>query len=348
MAHLNYYQDGGDEGSQHCQSCEILPFKTSAASLGSFLLHGNLDIWVKEAKHLPNMDLLNKSLGVGRLSGKKVETSDPYVTIVVAGAVIARTFVIRDDENPVWEQHFYVPVAHYGTELQFVVKDSDILGSEIMGAVGIPVEQIILGLPIDGTYPILGANGKQINSKATLSISIHYIPIDKLTIYDGGVGSSPSSEGVPGTYFPLRRGGNVTLYQDAHVNEGSLPNVWLDNGMLYQRGCCWRDIYDAILRARRLIYIAGWSVNHLVRLVRDDHDVVNSNLGELLRAKSQEGVRVLLLVWDDPTSTTIFGYKTEGVMNTGDDDTRRYFKRSSVRVLLCPRNARKGTWAKKQ
>ncbi|GFQ07074.1 phospholipase d gamma 1 [Phtheirospermum japonicum] len=80
----------------------------------------------------------------------------------------------------------------------------------------------------------------------------------------------------------------------------------------------------------------------------DDPYVTNSNLGELLKVKSQEGVRVLLLVWDDPTSTSILGYKTEGVMNTGDDETRRCFKHSSVKVLLCPRIAVKGSWAKKQ
>jgi hypothetical protein len=28
-----------------------------------------------------------------------------------------------------------------------------------------------------------------------------------------------------------------------------------------------------------------------------------------LKMKSQEGVRVLLLVWDDPTSRSILGYK---------------------------------------
>jgi phospholipase D1/2 len=32
-------------------------------------------------------------------------------------------------------------------------------------------------------------------------------------------------------------------------------------------------------------------------------------LGDLLRKKSQEGVRVLLLVWDDPTSRSLLGIK---------------------------------------
>ncbi|PIN08995.1 Phospholipase D1 [Handroanthus impetiginosus] len=358
MAHLTY-SDSMSGGSQHGQGVQFVPFKTSAGSLRVLLLHGNLDIWVKEARNLPNMDLFHKNLGdmFGRLSGKfisKIEgstptkiTSDPYVTIAVSDAVIGRTFVISNSENPVWNQHFHVPVAHYGAEVHFVVKDSDVVGSQMIGAVGVPVEQIISGARIEGTYPIFGPKKKHCNPGAVLSLSIQYIPMEMVPLYHGGVGADLSYQGVPGTYFPLRRGGTVTLYQDAHTHDGLLPKLWLANGRLYQHGQCWRDIYDAIFQARRLIYITGWSVYHLVQLVRDDPNVKNSTLGELLKAKSQEGVRVLLLVWDDPSSTSILGYKTEGVMNTSDEETRRYFKHSSVQVLLCPRTAGKGSWAKK-
>ncbi|KAL2516978.1 Phospholipase D beta 1 [Abeliophyllum distichum] len=357
MANL-VYSDSMNGGSQHGQGVEIFPSKTG--SLKVLLLHGNLDIWVKEARNLPNMDLFHKRLGdmFGRLPGKfgsKVEgnmsskiTSDPYVTIAVSNAVIGRTFVISNTENPVWGQHFYVPVAHYAAEVQFVVKDSDVVGSQTMGAVGIPSEQILSGERVEGTYPILNANGKPCKPGAVLSLSIQYTPMEKLHLYHGGVGSDISYQGVPGTYFPLRRGGNVTLYQDAHVQDGSLPNLWLENGRPYQHGQCWRDIYDAIRQARRLIYITGWSVYHLVQLVRDDPNATDSSLGALLKVKSQEGVRVLLLVWDDPSSRSILGYKTEGMMNTSDEETRRYFKHSSVQVLLCPRTAGKGSWVKKQ
>lgn len=359
MAHLSY-SDSMSGGSQHGQGMQFVPIKTSAVSLKVLLLHGNLDIWVKEAKNLPNMDLFHKNLGdmLGRLSGKflsKVEgttppkiTSDPYVTISVSDAVIGRTFVISNSENPVWSQHFHVPVAHYGAEVHFVVKDSDVVGSQIIGAVGIPVEQVLSGARIEGTYPVIAANGKQCNPGAVLSLSIQYIPMERVPLYHGGVGADLSYQGVPGTYFPIRRGGNVTLYQDAHAHDEALPKLWLANGRLYQHGHCWRDIYDAICQARRLVYITGWSVYHLVQLVRDDPNVKNSCLGEVLKNKSQEGVRVLLLVWDDPTSTSILGYKTEGVMGTSDEETRRFFKHSSVQVLLCPRSAGKGSWAKKQ
>uniref|UniRef100_A0A5B7AKN7 Phospholipase D n=1 Tax=Davidia involucrata TaxID=16924 RepID=A0A5B7AKN7_DAVIN len=355
------YDDLLPEGSQHGQGVQIVPFKTSKGSLKILLLHGNLDIWVKEAKSLPNMDLFHKKLEdmFGRLPGKlssKVEgnsagknTSDPYVTISVSNAVIGRTFVIDNSENPVWMQHFYVPVAHYAAEVQFVVKDSDVVGSQIIGAVGIPVEQIYSGTKLEGTFPVLNASGKPCKPGAVLTISIQYTPMEKVTLYHSGVGAGPEYHGVPHTYFPLRRGGKVKLYQDAHVHVGDLPNLKLDHDMQYEHGDCWRDISDAISQARRLIYITGWSVYHKVRLVRDNGNATDCILGDLLKTKSQEGVRVLLLVWDDPTSRSILGFKTDGIMQTCDEETRRFFKHSSVQVLLCPRSAGKGhSWAKKQ
>ncbi|KAA8522329.1 hypothetical protein F0562_013310 [Nyssa sinensis] len=355
------YDGLSPEGSHHGQGVQVVPFKTSKGSLKVLLLHGNLDIWVKEAKNLPNMDLFHKKLEdvFGRLPGKlgsKIEgnvsgknTSDPYVTISVANAVIGRTFVISNSENPVWMQHFYVPVAHYASEVQFVVKDSDVVGSQIIGAVGIPAEQIYSGTKLEGTFPVLNASGKPCKAGAVLTISIQYTPIEKVTLYHSGVGAGPEYHGVPGTYFPLRRGGKVTLYQDAHLHDGCLPNLKLDHNMQYEHGDCWHDIFNAISQARRLIYITGWSVYHKVTLVRDNGNSTDCTLGDLLKTKSQEGVRVLLLVWDDPTSRNILGYKTDGVMQTYDEETRRFFKHSSVQVQLCPRSATKGhSWAKKQ
>ncbi|KAK1409061.1 hypothetical protein QVD17_41341 [Tagetes erecta] len=330
-----------DEGSRHPQGVQVVPFNTPAgASLKSVLLHGNLDICVKEANNLPNMDAINKKFTA------LPDTSDPYVTVSVANAVIGRTFVIDNDENPVWMQHFYVPVAHYTTEVLFVVKDSDVVGSQLIGAVGVPAEKLVDNYEISGTFPILNANGQPCKPGAVLTLSIKYIPVDKMVIYRDGVGSDPEFKGVPGTYFPLRRGGKVTLYQDAHV-DCTLPNLKLEGGLKFVQGDCWRDICDAIRQARRLIYITGWSIFHKVQLVRYGAKARDSILGDLLKSKANEGVRVLLLVWDDPTSKSIFGYKTEGVMQTHDEETRSFFKNSSVQVLLCPRSIRKSSWTKK-
>ncbi|KAK4269670.1 hypothetical protein QN277_022798 [Acacia crassicarpa] len=344
---------GSFNDSVHSPSLQIVP-SPNKGSLKVLLLHGNLDICVHEAKNLPNMDMFHKTLGdvVGKLPGNmgmnKI-TSDPYVTISVSNAVIARTFVISNSENPVWTQHFHVPVAHNAAEVHFAVKDNDVVGSQLMGIASIPVEQIYSGERIEGTYPVLNNNGKPCKPGAVLSLSIQYIPMERLSIYHQGVGAGPEYTGVPGTYFPLRKGGTVTLYQDAHVPDGCLPNVMLDQGMYYAHGKCWHDIFDAIRQARRLIYITGWSVWHKVQLVRDVGNPSGYALGDLLRSKSQEGVRVLLLIWDDPTSRSILGYKTDGVMATHDEETRRFFKNSSVKVLLCPRIAgKRHSWVKQR
>ncbi|KAJ6722826.1 PHOSPHOLIPASE D ALPHA 1 [Salix koriyanagi] len=356
-----YVHTSSFNGSKHGQGMEIVPVSGGKGSLRVLLLHGNLDICVCDAKNLPNLDMFHKTLGdmFNKYSGiisSKIEgqagtkiTSDPYVSISVADAVIGRTFVISNCENPVWMQNFYVPVAHHAAEVHFVVKDNDVVGSQLIGVVAIPVEQICSGDRIEGVYPILNSNGKQCKPGAALRISIQYIPMEKLSVYRDGVGAGPDYHGVPGTYFPLRKGGTVTLYQDAHVPDGRLPNVQLDDGMPYMHGKCWQDIFDAIRQARRLVYITGWSVWHKVTLVRDGGQHSGVTLGDLLRSKSQEGVRVLLLVWDDPTSRSVLGYKTDGIMATHDEETRRFFKHSSVQVLLCPRIAgKKHSWVKQR
>ncbi|ONL92984.1 phospholipase D15 [Zea mays] len=285
----------------------------SAGDAPAVLLHGSLDIWIHE----------------------------------VASAVVARTFVIPDDENPVWAQQFLVPVAHEAATVNFVVKDSDVVGAELIGVVAVRADQLQAGDMVEGAYPVLERNGKECAPGAVLRLSVQYVPVARLTMYHHGVTPGPDFAGVPRTYFPLRRGGKVTLYQDAHVPDGTLPEVRLGNGDCYRHGQCWRDVYDAICQARRLIYITGWSVFHTIHLVRDGHD--DMALGDLLRRKSQEGVRVLLLVWDDPTSRRLLGIKMEGYMGTRDEETRRFFKHSSVQILLCPRSAgKRHSWVKQQ
>ncbi|XP_076903495.1 phospholipase D gamma 1-like [Bidens hawaiensis] len=331
------------------QTVSLTPSKKALKVL---LLHGNLDIWILEAKNLPNMDMFHKTMGdvFNRLPGKKTRiTSDPYVSIAVTTAVIGRTYVISNNENPVWKQYFSVPVAHHAAEVHFLVKDSDVVGSQLIGVVAIPVEQLYLGSRIEGLFPLINTNGRPSKNGASLRLAIQYFSIDKLSLYHNGVGAGPQYIGVPGTYFPLRQGGRVTLYQDGHVHNRSLPDFKLDQDKHYVHGSCWNDIFEAISKARHLIYITGWSVWHKVKLVRGAANTPEITLGDLLKLKSQEGVRVLLLVWDDPTSRNILGYKIDGLMATHDEETRHFFKHSSVQVLLVPRVAgKRHSWIKKQ
>ncbi|KAD4982715.1 hypothetical protein E3N88_19386 [Mikania micrantha] len=323
-----------------------MPSGSHKKSLKVLLLHGNLNIWVHEAKALPNMDMLPKAVGDVFYGDKN--TSDPYVSIAITSAVIGKTYVIKNSENPVWNQEFNVHVAYHASEIHFLVKDNDRVGSQLIGVVAIAVENIYNGSKIDGYFPLMNTNGKHFKNGASLGLAIQYTPVERSSLYRNGVGAGPEYFGIPGTYFPLRKGGKVTLYQDAHVPDNSLPNAELDDGMHYVHGTCWIDIFNAIKDAQHLVYITGWSVWHKVTLVREKDDAPNYTLGDLLKTKSQEGVKALLLVWDDPTSRNIMGYNVDGFMATHDEETRRFFKNSSVHVLLCPRVAgKKLSWVKK-
>lgn len=281
-------------------------------------LHGDLDLWILEARCLPNMDLMAERMrkcftlfgscgsNLGKTSKHKMITSDPYVSVCLAGATVAQTRVILNTENPKWKEHFSVPVAHQVDKVDFQVKDNDLLGAELIGIVSIPVEVILTGKKISSWFSIIRPYGNPSRPYPELQLSIEFTPVDHNPLYANGVGAAPDFYGVPNAYFPLRKDGNVTLYQDAHVPEGELPQIQLDDGKVFEQAKCWEDICHAIIEAHHLIYIVGWSIYHPVKLVREPTKPLPKggelSLGELLKYKSEEGVRVLLLIWDDKTS----------------------------------------------
>lgn len=232
-----------------------------------------------------------------------------------------------------------VPLAHPVTEIEFHVKDDDVFGADLIGVATVPAQLINSGQLISDWFPLTGSYGKQPKQDAAVFLEMKFTKCDENTVYKSG----PNRFNVERSYFPLRHGGGVTLYQDAHVPENSLPKIKLDDGMVYGQGQCWEDICHAILEAHHLVYIVGWSIFHKVKLVREPTKGVPSGgdlaLGDLLKYKSEEGVRVLLLVWDDKTSHSKFGIKTAGVMQTHDEETRKFFKHSSVHCVLSPRYA---------
>uniref|UniRef100_A0A804KLZ8 phospholipase D n=1 Tax=Musa acuminata subsp. malaccensis TaxID=214687 RepID=A0A804KLZ8_MUSAM len=308
----------------------------SASAVEDVLLHGDLLLTVIEACRLPNMDYFSEHLrrcytsccppipgSTASKSGsdatqhhqnhhhRKIITSDPYVTASLAGATVARTRVISNSEDPAWNEHFNIPVAHRASTLELQVKDNDVFGAQLIGIVSIPTARIAAGKKIQDWFPIIAGDPEQL--------------------------------GVRNTYFPLRKGGSVTLYQDAHVLDDELPEVTLEKGAVFKHEKCWEDICHAILEAHHLIYLVGWSIYHKVKLVREPTrplpDAGKLTLGDLLKYKSQEGVRVCMLVWDDKTSHDKLFIKTGGVMQTHDEETKKFFKHSSVICVLSPRYA---------
>nr|CAB3454103.1 unnamed protein product [Digitaria exilis] len=309
------------------------------------LLHGDLDLWILEARLLPNMDLFSEQVrrcfaacrpptscgpkhppaavardgsggggGGARQHHRKIITSDPYVTLSVSDAVVARTAVIPNCQDPVWDEHFTVPLAHSAAALEFQVKDNDTFGAQLIGTVTVPADDVAKGEEVEKWYTIYGTNGKPYKPDTALLLRFKFHPIANNPAYRHGIPGDPEHKGIKDSYFPLRHGNQVTLYQDAHVKEGDLPEIELENGKLFEHNACWEDICHAILEAHHMIYIVGWSVYDKVHLVRESSQPLpeggNLNLGDLLKFKSQEGVRVCLLVWDDKTSHDKFFIKT--------------------------------------
>ncbi|KAL8143229.1 hypothetical protein V2J09_016261 [Rumex salicifolius] len=311
-------------------------------------LHGDLDLTIVAARRLPNMDLASERFrrcfapctgsrarglpsaaaddihhnaddihhtadGEADIDRKarhhgKIITSDPYVAVVVPQATVARTRVIPNSQNPKWDEHFLIPLAHPLVSLEFQVKDNDFFGAQLIGTVFIPASRIASGERIVDWFMIAGGSGNPPKPESALRLDMKFTPCEKNPIYSNGIGGDPEHAGVRNTYFPLRKGCSVKLYQDAHVVDNLLPDIELESGHrdIYRHGTCWEDICYAISEAHHLIYLVGWSIFHKIKLVREPTRPVprggDLTLGNLLRYKSEEGVRVLLLLWDDKTS----------------------------------------------
>ncbi|KAI3451383.1 hypothetical protein Pfo_008048 [Paulownia fortunei] len=228
--------------------------------------------------------------------------------------------------------------------LDIRIKDNDIFGADTMGKVLISAEKIASGEEISGWFPVISSSGKPPKPDTALRLQMKFVPCDKNPLYNHGIAGDPLHRGVRNTYFPLRKGSSVTLYQDAHItNDDKMPDIELDNGLVREHAKCWEDICYAITEAHHLIYIVGWSVFHKIKLIREPTRPLprggDLTLGELLKYKSQEGVRVLLLIWDDKTSHDKFFINTAGVMKTHDEKTKKFFRHSSVICVLSPRYA---------
>lgn len=146
---------------------------------------------------------------------------------------------------------------------------------------------------------------------------------------DGG-----AFEGVSHTLFPMRKGCKMTPYQNAHIDETFQPQIRLGNGKNYVPEKGWETVYHAMNDAKHFIYVAGWSINATIALIRDKDGKslpgnLGETLGELLVRKANEGVTVLMLVWDDKTDNS---HLLTGIMNSHDEDTFAYFRRTKVSI----------------
>ena len=280
------------------------------------LLRGELYITIFEAEGLPDCDKAFFNID-------PKDFSDPFVTVTIGPARLAKTKVIDNDTSPRWDETFRLPVCHYGDAVALRVKDKDHVKAGDLGVTFIRTSQLLTEEEIEGWYDLIPAPGTDVLVAGRLRFSMQFLSREKLL----------ESEDVPKVYFPPRTGCLTKLYQDA-----SCPVMDMFNGIVgpggdpYEPACAWKDVYTAITEAQQFIYITGWSVFTEIPLLRgDEGDTIS--IGELLKQKSEEGVKILMLVWNEKLSTEM----TPGLMGTHDEDTRSYFEDTDVECHLIPR-----------
>ncbi|KAG6545000.1 hypothetical protein Mapa_013692 [Marchantia paleacea] len=208
--------------------------------------------------------------------------------------------------------------------------------SRPQGRANIPASDILLKRHLEGWFTIDGF----FKSIGKIHVIVDFEPADEHPLWGNGVGEN--FPGVPHTYFPQHRACLVTPYQNSHIEDDFIPPIAMKGGKHRIPGKYWMELHHAICNAKKFVYIAGWSMFAKISLVRSPDGELGETLGELLIRRAQEGIRVLVMVWDDKTSNLHAMLKSfrEGIMHTHDEDTEKYFTNTDVACLKCPRNPR--------
>eukprot|EP00899_Mesostigma_viride_P010797 jgi/Mesvir1/19719/Mv24057-RA.1 len=121
----------------------------------------------------------------------------------------------------------------------------------------------------------------------------------------------PSNATLPPQPLPrMLPGGNVQQQAYPHASRGMLPQP--------------QGVPGFVPGASQPVEPAPeWLMPHLT-------------LGELLKLKASQGVRVLIMVWDDISSNAL---NPAGLMGTHDEALKAYFEGTGVTVVLAPRSA---------
>lgn len=311
--------------------------------MAQILLHGTLHVTIYEVDQLHGggghnifkkfMQNIEETVGLGQ------GTPKIYATIDLEKARVGRTRMIENEPNsPRWYESFHIYCAHMASDVVFTIKDDNPIGATLIGRAYVPVQELLDGEEVDRWVEILDKERNPIEKGSKIHVKLQYFEVTRDRTYARGIRSS-KFPGVPYTFFTQRKGCRVSLYQDAHVPDKFIPKIPLAGGKLYEPHRCWEDIFDAITNAKHMIYITGWSVYTEISLIRDSRREKpggDITLGDLLKKKASEGVRVLMLVWDDRTSVGLL--KKDGMMATHDEETEHFFQNTDVHCVLCPRN----------
>ncbi|GAB2228019.1 hypothetical protein Droror1_Dr00009848 [Drosera rotundifolia] len=251
-----------------------------------------------------------------------------YVSIKINQQTVARTSYERDR---IWNQTFQILCAHPPDSLITIAMKMKCF---TLGQLHFTAKQLLNGARFhNGFFHLNLEDGKPIPN-LQLQLILWYRPVHYETswlrqIKDGNF------RGLESASFPQRTNCSVTIYHDAHHSSTFKSPLDLSGGPRK----LWEDVYTAIEGAKHVIYIAGWSLNPKMVLVRDPETELpharGVRLGHLLKQKAEEGVAVWIMLWDDETSLPLI--KNKGLMRTHDEDSVAYFRNTKVVCRLCPR-----------
>ncbi|KAI5060239.1 hypothetical protein GOP47_0024659 [Adiantum capillus-veneris] len=267
-----------------------------------------------------------------------------YATVDIGAARVIRTRPVKyASSNPKWNQSFRVYCAYEAKDVTIEVKDELTVGTVVIAKRRLSPSQLLSLKAPEGWFNTFDPQDPR-KQRGRIFIKLEFHEINSVPSWGQGI-KGCDIPGVHYSFFKQENGNAITLYQDSHVRNEFRPQISLDQRRSYEPHRCWEDIYTALSGAKHLIYIAGWSVFSNITLVRDMERPIpraqGVTLGEFLKGKAQEGVRVLLLLWDDRTS--IPRVEITGVMHTHDEDTAAYFRGSKVHCVRCPRNPDNGS-----
>nr|XP_045582161.1 phospholipase D beta 2-like [Procambarus clarkii] len=261
------------------------------------LLHGDLEVEVVRGENLTDKDKALFHIIPG-------DWSDVWVNVSLGKEKILTTGVRKNAINAVWGERAIIPICEAVDCLKVQVWDKDHVRSKCLGCGRVALGDRDKPWRKDGPVYLDGGKGR-------IVMKIRYTPAAQ---------ARKESIEVPRSYFPLHKGGSLTLFQDAHGV--TIP------GIVAPREGVFEAMADSLRRAKKFIYIAAWSLWTGTRLKRD-----KETLGELLKQKAAEGVRILLLIWNEILSVGLCA----GLFNTFDEDTDKYFENTGVYVVKTKR-----------
>ena len=302
------------------------------------LLHGLLHIKIIGCKNLRNKDGVRGLRNLPLPNFIKRDLSDPFIKVYVGKRRILKTSTIMDNLNPVWNENYYVEVCDHVETIVFECRDDDLrLTSEHLGTHLIAAESL-LQFDEDGKALRVGFEREVFfdsnRSHGSLQYYIGYIPKAMLLKME-----------VPGVYFKPHTGNQLKLYVNADDGTDDTTPIYYggpnNDEKLWKPQRLWRDVYDALCDAKHFIYITGLCMFPEISLLRGKeleeakaHGKYSPYIGELLRQKADENVRVNVLIWDDPSTAYRVRKSVKGVTGYNDEESRAFFEKTKVNFKL--------------